>query len=110
MADGFAQKVVLAVRVSGRLIIAQQFTAGRRSERPQSVERTAEVISLGYLLFFSRPLHGLDLTFVAVPSDKSLGYFQSSANADWGSVLFVQSHGGRREAGNNKIEQPQSPN
>jgi hypothetical protein len=53
------------------------------------------VIFLGYLLFFSRPLHGLGLTFVAVPSDKSLGYFQSSANADWGSVLFVQSRSDR---------------
>src|SRR5258708_5276879 len=29
--------------------------------------------------------------FIAGPSDKSLGYFQSSADADSGTLLFVQS-------------------
>ena len=39
---------------------------------------------------FRRPLHGLRLGTLDDPSDKSLGYFQSSANADSGNLLFVQ--------------------
>jgi hypothetical protein len=31
---------------------------------------------------FNRPLHGLPLEVTADPSDKSLGYYQPSANAD----------------------------
>jgi hypothetical protein len=40
----FAQKVLLPVRGSGRLIIAQQFTAGIRRKGSESVERTADDI------------------------------------------------------------------
>jgi hypothetical protein len=32
---------------------------------------------------FSRPLHGLDLHCLFDPTDQSVGYFQSSARADW---------------------------
>jgi len=39
---GFAQEVVLSVRISGRLIVAQQFTAGIGQGGPKSVKRTAE--------------------------------------------------------------------
>src|SRR2546428_12605572 len=37
---------------------------------------------------FSRPFHGLRLGLPADPSDESLGYFQSSANADSGLAIF----------------------
>jgi hypothetical protein len=43
-------------------------------------ERTAEMIALRISALFSRSLHGLRLTFFH-PSDKSLGYFRSSASA-----------------------------
>jgi hypothetical protein len=33
--------------------------------------------------------------FARQPSDESLGYYQSSANADWAEILFIQ---GRRES------------
>jgi len=32
------------------MIIAQQFTAGRKSERIESAKRTAETVAAGYLL------------------------------------------------------------
>src|SRR5437667_12736258 len=49
---------------SGRMIIAQQFTAGIVSKKSQSVKRTAEMISTRYLIFFSRSFHGLRLLFL----------------------------------------------
>jgi hypothetical protein len=54
------------------------------------VKRTAD--DKGQIRFsFSRPFHGL-VWGAADPSDESLGYSQSSANADSGrALLFVQS-------------------
>jgi hypothetical protein len=46
------------------------------------VERTAEGYRTETSTFFNRPLHGLRPLHLDNPSDESLGYFQTSANAD----------------------------
>jgi len=58
---------------SGRSKIAQQFTAGNTVRNyEKSVKRTTER--------FNRPLHGLtDFNICRVPTDESVGYFQSPA-------------------------------
>jgi len=80
---GFAQKVAFTSPRSGRMIVAQQFTAGTKEPKDsQSVKRTAERSPARNLLLFSRPLHGLRPRLLNNPSDESLGYFRVSANAD----------------------------
>jgi hypothetical protein len=64
----FAHKVLFPVRVSGRVIIAQQFTAGIRHKGSESVERTADYKGPIRCTFFNRPLHGLP-PVTADPSD-----------------------------------------
>ena len=75
------------------MIVAQQFTAGITSGRISS-PRSGRLHDKGQipLTLFSRPLHGLGLIFLVNPSDESLGYFQSSADADSEALLLVQSN------------------
>jgi len=61
---------------SGRMIVAQQFTAGVNSSRDlQSVKRTAESLRSD----FSAVRFTDFLWALANPSDESLGYYHSSA-------------------------------
>jgi hypothetical protein len=63
---------------SGRMILAQQFTAGMRSGRIVVREADGWNGSRQIAAVFGRPFHGLHLA-CCHPSDQSLGYFQSSA-------------------------------
>jgi hypothetical protein len=90
MNETLHKKSLLPVRVSGRLTIAQQFTAGIRRKGSKSVERTAD--DMGLIRCICSTVRFTDYAPVtADPSDKSLGYFRSSANADWNKKTFVLS-------------------
>jgi hypothetical protein len=90
MAD-LAQKVFLPLRVSGRLTIAQQFTAGIGCKRSESVKRTAD--DKGLILCSFSTVRFTDYPQVtAHPSDESLGYYQSSANADRENDFLCRVH------------------
>jgi hypothetical protein len=86
----FSQKVLLPVRISGRLIIAQQFTAGIRRKGSESVERTADdkgpILSACFSIVRFTDYHRV----TADPTDKSLGYSRSSADADWEKDFLCQ--------------------
>ena len=70
-------------RRSRRLKIAHRFIGGDQHEQQsQSVKRTAELKSKSLQDLLSRPFHGLVFNLTTFPSDKSLGYFHSSAHAD----------------------------
>jgi hypothetical protein len=75
------------VRASGRLTIAQQFTAGTRAREMQSVKRTTErrrqISNLSAVRF-------TDVFANAYLPNQSLGYYQPSAK-DWAGKTFVQS-------------------
>jgi hypothetical protein len=75
--DRSRKKFPSSVRGSGRLIVAQHFSAGiMRYKTTESVKRTTEVMWFG----FSRPFHGLKYDLVRrKPSTKVLGYYQLSA-------------------------------
>jgi hypothetical protein len=47
---------------------------------PQSAKRTIDKSSAGNAVRISRPFHGLSLVIALIPTDKSVGYFQSSAS------------------------------
>jgi hypothetical protein len=53
------------------------------SPRSGRLKDTGQILNL-----FSRPLNGLRLAVLPIPSDESLGYFQSSANADASDTTF----------------------
>jgi hypothetical protein len=56
------------------------------SPRSGRLKDTGQILNL-----FSRPLSGLRLAVLPIPSDESLGYFQSSANADaWDTTLWAR--------------------
>lgn len=60
------------------------------------MNRTAEMVTARYVFFQSSVFTDF-VTNSCNPSDELLGYFQSSANADWAVTLFVQTrlaHGG----------------
>ena len=65
-------------------MIAQRFIAGERDKKllSESVQRTTDKSEFSYL-WFSRPLHGLLSYLSHQPSSKLLGYFHSSAVADF---------------------------
>ncbi|HEX3144714.1 MAG TPA: hypothetical protein VHQ64_12140, partial [Pyrinomonadaceae bacterium] len=42
--------------------------------------RTTDKSSAGNAVRISRPFHGLSLVIALIPTDKSVGYFQSSAS------------------------------
>ena len=85
---GFAQKVVLSVRVSGRPIIAQQFTAGINERRAQSVKRTAECNGQISALF-SRPFHGLRPMFAPLPAINRWAIIGRPLTRTGPGILFV---------------------
>src|SRR5467141_1637357 len=57
------------------------------------------MITARFSNFFSRPLHGLGSGLLPDPSDESLGYYQSSANADSATLLFVPSFENQQSVG-----------
>ena len=73
---------------SGRLTIAQQFSAGRWTVTAPSPCNGRLLLSFGSSSAFSRPFHGLR-SASANPSTQVLGYCQSSARAD-SSNYFVR--------------------
>jgi hypothetical protein len=73
---------------SGRMIVAQQFTAVMRSGRIVVREADGWNGSRQIDALFSRPFHGLHLASLP-SSDESLGYFQSSAKRGLGRSTFV---------------------
>jgi len=69
--------------------VAQQFTAGisgRQTLSPGNGRLTDHL----KIDNFSRPFHGLTNEITSLPSDESLGYYHSSAIADWEFGLFVK--------------------
>src|SRR6266540_7532005 len=79
---------------SGRMIVAQQFTAGMRSGRIEVREADGWNGSRQINAVFSRPFHGLHLA--SLPSQRIAGLFSVvRLSADWVEILFVQSYNDR---------------
>jgi len=73
------------------MTVAQQFTAGISDSQTLSpwsgrLKNHQEIDNC------SRPFHGLPNDITSLPSDESLGYYHSSAIADWEFALFGQSY------------------
>jgi hypothetical protein len=79
-----------------RLKIAHRFIGGDQHEQQwQSVKRTAELNQSSFEILLSRPFYGLDFNLTAFPSDKSLGYFHSSAHAESKLTFWAKPIAGR---------------
>jgi hypothetical protein len=71
------------------MILAQQFTAGKKSRKnSKSAKRTAESECLNLCSSADR-FADFALTPLSAPSDESLGYFRSSANTDSEMLLLL---------------------
>ncbi len=74
---------------SGRMIVAQQFTAGMRSGRIVVREADGWNGTCQIDALFSRPFHGLHLASLPSPAMNRWAIFSRPLSADWAEALFV---------------------